>query len=107
MPLGSYFIKQDHGSLLSYTHDGDVLSLDPIHSFHEDDEEEWYRFLREFNAWAYDRGGIPLLNQSPFVERKHVTAAYGDRWQRFSDWVKEVDPEGRMRNQFFAELLVD
>jgi len=107
MPLGSYFIKQDHGSLLSYTHDGDVLSLDPIHSFHEDDEEEWYRFLREFNAWAYDRGGIPLLNQSPFVERKHVTAAYGDRWQRFSDWVREVDPEGRMRNQFFVELLVE
>ncbi len=105
MPLGSYFIKKDEGSLLSYTYDGDVLSLDPIHSFHEDDQEEWYRFLREFNAWAYDRGGIPLLNQSPFVERKHVTAAYGDRWGQFSDWVRQVDGDGRMRNQFFADLL--
>jgi len=106
MPLGSYFIKQDRGSLLSYTYDGDVLSLDPIHCFHETDEKEWYRFLREFNDWAFERRGTPLLNQSPFVERKHVTAAYGDRWQRFSDWVREVDPDGRMRNQFFDDLLV-
>src|SRR5207249_12007108 len=30
MPLGSYFIKRDTSSLLSYTYDGDVLSLDPI-----------------------------------------------------------------------------
>jgi FAD/FMN-containing dehydrogenase len=107
MPLGSYFIKEDRGSLLSYSYDGDVLSLDPIHSFHEDDEDEWYAFLREFNEWAHRRGGIPLLNQSPFVERKHVTAAYGDRWQRFSDWVREVDPSGRMCNQFFVELLAE
>ena len=107
MPLGSYFIKQDRGSLLSYTYDGDVLSLDPIHSFHSDDEDEWYDFLRAFNDWAYERGGIPLLNQSPFVERRHCVAAYGDRWKQFSDWVRAVDPDRRMLNQFFADLLVD
>ena len=106
MPLGSYFIKQDRGSLLSYTYDGDVLSLDPIHSFHENDEDEWYDFLRAFNDWAYQRGGIPLLNQSPFVERRHCVQAYGDRWRQFSDWVREVDPDGRMRNQFFDDLLL-
>ncbi|MDQ3481076.1 MAG: FAD-binding oxidoreductase [Actinomycetota bacterium] len=107
MPLGSYFIKKDEGSLLSYTHDGDTLSLDPIHSYREEDEQQWYRFLREFNAWAHERGGIPLLNQSPFVEREHVVAAFGDRWKRFSEWVREVDPHGRMRNEFFADLLVE
>ncbi|MGH9224694.1 MAG: hypothetical protein ACRD2W_13160 [Acidimicrobiales bacterium] len=106
MPLGSYFIKRDRGSLLSYTYDGDVLSLDPIHSFHADDEEEWYEFLRAFNDWAYGRGGIPLLNQSPFVERRHCEAAYGDRWRQFSDWARTADPDGRMRNQFFDDLLL-
>ena len=105
MPLGSYFIKKDVSSVLSYTHDGDVLSLDPIHSYRKEDEEQWHRFLREFNAWAYARGGIPLLNQSPFVERDHVVAAYGARWQQFSDWVAKVDPSHRMRNEFFAGLL--
>ncbi len=107
MPLGSYFIKEDEGSLLSYTHAGDTLSLDPIHSYREEDEEQWYRFLREFNAWAHQRGGIPLLNQSPFVEREHVVAVFGERWKHFSDWVREVDPQGRMRNEFFADLLME
>jgi len=105
MPLGSYFIKKDASSILSYTHDGDVLSLDPIHSYQEEDEEEWHRFLREFNTWAYARGGIPLLNQSPFVQREHVVAAYGAHWQQFSDWVAKADPDRRMQNEFFSGLL--
>ena len=106
MPLGSYFVKQDRGSLLSYTWDGDVLSLDPIHSYRAEDADEWYAFLRAFNAWAHERGGIALLNQSPFVTREQVLAAYGDRWRRFSEWAKEVDPGRRMVNEFFADLLV-
>jgi len=32
-------------------------------------------------------------------------AAYGDRWKKLSDWVRTVDPDGRMLNPFFAELL--
>src|SRR5436309_3527133 len=71
-----------------------------------EDEEEWHRFLQAFNAWAFERGGIPLLNQSPFVTREQVVAAYGDRWQRLSDWIQKVDPAGRMRNQYFDDLLV-
>ena len=105
MPLGSYFIKRDASSILSYTHDGDILSLDPIHAYRAEDEGEWHRFLREFNAWAYARGGIPLLNQSPFVERSQTLAAFGARWQSFSDWVAQVDPQQRMQNEFFAGLL--
>ena len=106
MPLGSYFVRQDTKSILSYTNDGDMLSLDPIHAPGDRDKAEWERFLREFNAWAADRGGVPLLNQSPFVERPHVAAAYGERWKQYSDWVKSVDPNGRLLNEFFDDLLV-
>jgi hypothetical protein len=63
-------------------------------------------FLQAFNAWAHERGGIPLLNQSPFVLREHVVAAYGDRWTTLSDWVRSVDPDRRMVNEFFADLLL-
>jgi FAD/FMN-containing dehydrogenase len=105
MPLGSYFIRQDTSSLLSYTHDGDVISLDPIHAPGEIDKAGWETFLREFNEWAALRGGVPLLNQSPFVTKAHVVAAYGDRWRKLSDWIRTVDPDGRMLNPFFAELL--
>ena len=103
MPLGAYFIRQDRSSILSYTHDGDTFSIDPIHA--STDNEAWHHFLRQFNEFAYKRNGIPLLNQSPFVERKHVEAAFGDRWLEFSKWVKTTDPSGRMLNPFFAALL--
>jgi FAD binding domain len=105
MPLGSYFIRRDTHSLLSYTHDGDIFSLDPIHAPGERDSAAWERFLREFNEWAHQRGGIPLLNQSPFVRKEHVVSAYGERWKRLSDWVRTVDPAGRMMNPFFQELI--
>ena len=62
-------------------------------------------FLREFNEWAHPRGGIPLLNQSPFITKQHVVDAYGDRWKKLSDWVRTVDPDGRMVSPFFAALL--
>jgi len=68
MPLGSYYVRKDPGSLLSYTHDGDMFSIDPIHAF--SDKAAWDRFLQEFNEFAYKRNGVPLLNQSPFVKRQ-------------------------------------
>ena len=103
MPLGAYFIRRDQHSLLSYTHDREIFSIDPIHA--STDNAAWHYFLQQFNEFAFQHGGIPLLNQSPFVERKHVEAAYGTRWQEFSDWVRSMDPVGRMLNPFFASLL--
>jgi FAD/FMN-containing dehydrogenase len=105
MPLGSYFIRKDRSSLLSYTWDGDIISLDPIHAPSDKEPEAWPSFLKAFNEWAHQRGGIPLLNQSPFVKKEHVVKAYGDRWTKLSDWLKVVDPDRRMVNEFFAELL--
>lgn len=105
IPLGSYFIRRDTNSLLSYSYDGDIISIDPIHAYSERDKGAWEFFLQEFNAWAHQRGGTPLLNQSPFVQKAHVVAAYGERWQRLSKWIRTVDPNGRMLNAFFKELL--
>jgi FAD/FMN-containing dehydrogenase len=107
MPLGSYFIRQDTSSLLSYSHDGDVISLDPIHApgFSDTDKAAWASYLQAFNDWAHQRGGVPLLNQSPFVTKEHVVSAYGERWKKLSDWIRTADPKGRLLNPFFEELL--
>ena len=105
MPLGSYFIRKDRSSLLSYTWDGDIISLDPIHAPSDREPDAWPTFLKAFNEWAHERGGVPLLNQSPFVKKEHVVAAYGDRWKKLGDWLRTVDPDRRMVNEFFAELL--
>ena len=103
MPLGSYFIHQDSSSLLSYSDAGEIFSLDPIHA--PSDQAAWDRFLQEFNEFATKRNGIPLLNQSPFVTREHCEKAYGARWHEFSEWVRSVDPQSRMLNPFFRNLL--
>jgi FAD/FMN-containing dehydrogenase len=105
MPLGSYFIRHDTNAILSYSHDGDTFSIDPIHAV--TNQEQWDNFLREFNAWAADRGGIPLFNQSPFITKPQVQQAFGQRWTEFSEWVRSVDPDGRMLNPYFQDLLDD
>ena len=103
-PLVSYHIPKDDRSILSCTHDGDVLTIDPIHAY--TDKAAWYRFLQELNEFSYNRKGIPLINQTPLLERQHLVAAYGERWRRFCDWARTMDPEQRMLNGFFAGLLV-
>jgi hypothetical protein len=103
MPLGAYHIRTDTSSLLSYTNDGEVFSIDPIHA--PTDLDAWHTFLQAFNDFASQRGGIPLLNQSPFVTQAQVQKAFGDRWQQFSDAVRSIDPTGRLLNPFFAALL--
>jgi hypothetical protein len=103
MPLGAYYIRQDSSSLLSYTQDQEIFSIDPIHA--PTDVPAWQAFLRKFNDFASQRNGIPLLNQSPFVTQANVQAAYGQRWLQFSATVRTMDPTGRMLNPFFAALL--
>jgi hypothetical protein len=102
-PLVSYYIPKDASSLLSYTSDGAVLTIDPIHAF--SDLPAWNRFLQEFNQFASARGGVPLLNQTPFIEKRYLEDAYGDRWRKFSDWIRSTDPGQRLLNPFFAGLL--
>jgi FAD/FMN-containing dehydrogenase len=105
MPLGSYFIRYDTNAILSYSHEGDTFSIDPIHAV--TNQRQWDNFLREFNAWAVDRGGTPLFNQSPFITKPQVQQAFGQRWTEFSEWIRSVDPDGRMLNPFFQGLLAD
>lgn len=103
MPMGAYHIRPDQNSLLSYTYDGEIFSLDPIHA--STDNTAWFAFLNAFNDFAFQNHGIPLLNQSPFVTREHVEAAYGQRWFQLSAAVRAADPGGRMLNPYFADLL--
>jgi len=103
MPLGSYYIRKDTNALLSYSGDGEVFSLDPIHAV--TDQAAWDGFLREFNEFAAKHHGIPLLNQSPFVTRAQCEDAYGPRWKEWSEWVRSTDPASRMLNPFFREIL--
>jgi FAD/FMN-containing dehydrogenase len=102
LPHVSYRIGQDRSSVLSYSFDHPVWTLDPIAPH---GEPGWERFLREFNDFCSARGAVPLLNQTPFLERRHVARAFGERLSRFEAARRRFDPQGRMLNAYFAELL--
>ncbi len=102
LPHVSYHISQDRSSLLSYSFDGPVWTLDPIAPH---GQPGWASFLRDFNEFSSARGGVPLLNQSPLLERRHVERAFGPRLAQFEAMRRRFDPQGRMLNEYFAELL--
>lgn len=94
---------EDHFKQTGFRYNGEIFSIDPINA--PTDLAAWSNLLKAFHDFAYQRHGIPLLDQSPCVERKHCDSAYGERWTQFSNWVREVDPERRMLNPFFEPLL--
>lgn len=104
-----YLISKDNASFLTFSPDEDVFTLDMVH--HDAKDERWKAMNRQYNAFAAEHGGLPLLNQtkelttSPTVNGKSVVrATLGDRWQKFLDIVRKEDPDGRFMNDFFKNL---
>ena len=56
-----YRIMKDRQSLLSYSWDGNVMTIDPVSTANPG----WTEFLAAYNQFCSDHGGIPLLNQTP------------------------------------------
>lgn len=102
LPQVSYHIEKDTSSLLSYSHQSDVWTLDPIAA---EGEPGWEKFAKAFNDRCSEWGGTPLFNQTPFLERRHVVRAFGDRLDRFEAARRRFDPGRRMLNDYFAKLL--
>ena len=70
-----YRIAQDQKSLLSYSYDGNVMTIDPVSTANPG----WFEFLDVYNQWCSDRGGKPLLNQTPQLTPAILQKAYGDK----------------------------
>jgi FAD/FMN-containing dehydrogenase len=98
-----YRIKEDQGSLFSYSYDATVLTLDPVAT----GAHGWDEFLRAYNAFCSERGGIPLFNQTKWIEPAQARRAFGERIDRFRAQVERYDPDGRMLNRYFRERFFD
>jgi hypothetical protein len=96
-----YRVAQDQNSLLSYSYDGNAMTIDPVCTANPG----WDTFLLAYNQFCSDRGGIPLLNQTKGITQAQVEKALGGRWQTFAATRKSYDPQGRLLNAFFAGLL--
>lgn len=96
-----YRIAQDQKALLSYSYDGTVMTIDPVSTANPG----WDDFLTTYNQFCDSRNGRPLLNQTPGLTAAMVQKTFGDRWKTFAAARKQFDPNDRLLNGYFHELL--
>jgi len=96
-----YLICRDQRSLLSYSFHGDVMTVDPVST----NNPGWREFLKEYNEFCSVRKGKPLLNQTFGVTREIAQRAFGERLDVISRTRQTYDPDGRLLNDYFRELL--
>ena len=98
-----YRIAQDQKSLLSYSYDGNMMTIDPVST----GNPGWKTFLAAYNQFCSDGGGIPLPNQTYGITRAQFRKALGARLRTFADARKIYDPGNRLLNAYFQDLLAD
>ena len=96
-----YSIAQDQSSLLSYSFDGAVMTLDPVSTANPG----WDDFLIAYNQFCSDRNGKPLLNQTPHLTPAILQKAFGPRLQTLADTRTKYDPGNRLLSDYFRTLL--
>jgi FAD/FMN-containing dehydrogenase len=96
-----YRVAQDQSSLLSYSYDGNMITIDPVST----GGPAWVAFLGAYNQFCSDHGGVPLMNQTFGLTRDLAQKALGDRLKVFADARQSFDPGGRLLNDYFRDLL--
>lgn len=96
-----YRILSDQSSLFSYSYAGDVMTVDPVST----GGKGWDEFLQAYNAFCSEQGGVPLFNQTKWIEPSQATKAFGANLEKFAEYRRQYDPSGRLLNQYFAEMF--
>jgi FAD/FMN-containing dehydrogenase len=96
-----YRINKDTSSLFSYSFGGTVMTFDPVST----GDAGWEQFLVAYNDFCSRHGGTPLFNQSNLLSRWQVEKAFGDRLRTFERFRDRFDPEERLLNEYFRQLL--
>ncbi len=96
-----YRILQDQSSLFSYTYDWNAITIDPVCT----GAPGWTDFLDAYNEFCIDHDGKPLLNQTPRITPDQMARAFGDRVAQFDAHRRRFDPENRLLNGYFRELM--
>ncbi|MGH9450035.1 MAG: FAD-binding oxidoreductase [Terriglobia bacterium] len=98
-----YRIAKDQESLLSYSYDGTVMTVDPVST----GNQGWKPFLEAYNEFCSNLGGSALLNQTYGVTRAYAQKSMGDRLKVFAAARKQYDPGNRLLNAYFQDLLTE
>jgi hypothetical protein len=95
-----YYVAQDQNSLLSYSYDGNVMTIDPVCTANPG----WSQFEAAYNGFCSDQGGIPLFNQTYGITPAQAQKAWGDKLKVFAAARQNYDPSGRLLNDYFRDF---
>jgi len=98
-----YRISKDQQSLLSYSYDGNVMTVDPVSTANPG----WPEFLDAYNQFCAGKGGLPLMNQTAQLTPPLAQKALGNRLNLFKAARKKYDPNDRLLNSYFKGMLAD
>lgn len=98
-----YRISKDQQSLLSYSYDGGVMTLDPVSTANPG----WPDFLDTYNQFCAERGGLPLMNQTAQLTPPLAQKALGSRLKQFAALRKKYDPTNRLLSSYFEGMLAE
>ncbi len=96
-----YRIAQDQRALLSYSWNGNVMTIDPVSTANPG----WEDFLDAYNQFCSARNGIPILNQTPKLTAALMKKPYGDKLTLLDATRKKYDPGDRLLNAYFRQFL--
>jgi hypothetical protein len=96
-----YRISQDQQSLLSYSWDGPVMTLDPVST----GNPGWDEFIDAYNQFCADRNGKPVFNQTAALTPELAKRAFGGKLATLEQARKQYDPSGRLLNDYFRGML--
>ncbi len=96
-----YRISQDRQSLLSYSWDGPVMTLDPVST----GNPGWPEFIDAYNQFCAARNGKPVFNQTASLTPELAKQAFGDKLATLERARKQYDPTGRLLNEYFRGML--
>lgn len=96
-----YRVLQDQNALLSYSYEGNVITIDPVSTANPG----WDDFLDAYNNFCSNLGAFPLLNQTDRLTPAQAQKAFGGRLKELEQARKSYDPGNRLLNDYFKGLL--
>jgi hypothetical protein len=101
MPTIGFRLNQDRSSLLSPSFDGPMVTLSPLST----QNDGWDDFVFDFAEFAAEHRGMPFFNQTKNFSSEIANLRYDRRLAFFNKVRRELDPQDRLLNQFFAAYM--
>ncbi len=101
MPAVSFRLNRDTSALLSPSFDSPLFTISALTAR----TDGWDDFVFDFAEFAAGQGGIPFFNQTKNASPEVVSNCYAQRLRFFRRVRRELDPDDRLLNQYFAAYM--